>query len=126
MKHYRLDGPIAPTLRPTEHGADIDATLYLIRVVFVELFAQAAEDPEGFGEEFAAMHELALSAQTHGPDSHPQHAFDALMEGYLAKYADDGRIRLSHEGVRQMRDGASEIAAPRPVPGQRTEGGAAA
>jgi hypothetical protein len=124
MKHYRLDGPIPATIRPTEHGADIDATLYLTRVVFVELFAQAAEDPEAFGEEFAAMHELALSAQTHGPDSHARHAFDARMEDYLKQYADDGRIRLSHEGVRQMRDGAGEIAAPRPVPGQRQAGAA--
>lgn len=125
MNHYRLDGPIPATIRPTEHGADIDASLYLTRVVFVELFAQAAEDPEGFGEELATMHEMASAAQLHGADSHARHAFDARMEYYLKRYADDGRIRLSHEGVRQMRDGAGEIAAPRPVPGQRTEGSAA-
>lgn len=119
MTHYRLDGPTPATIRPTEHGADIDASLWLIRAVFTELFAQAAEDPEGFGEEFAAMHELALSAQTHGADSHARHAFDARMEDYLAAYADDGRIRLSHEGVRQMRDAGVEIAAPRPLPAQQ-------
>ena len=124
MKHYRLAGPIPATLRPTEHGADIDASLWLIRAVFAELFAQAAEDPEGFGEEFAAMHEMALSAQTHGRDSQARHAFDARMEDYLKAYADDGRIRLSHEGVRQMRDGAEEIAKPRPVPAQREAGAA--
>lgn len=118
MTHHRLDGPIPPTIRPTEHGADIDASLWLIRAVFMELFAQAAEDPEGFGEEFAAMHELALSAQTHGRDSHPRHTFDARMEDYLTAYADGGRIRLSHEGVRQMRNAAEEITTPRPVPAQ--------
>lgn len=125
MTHYRLDGPIPATIRPTEHGADIDVSLYLIRAVFTELFAQAAEDPEGFGEELAAMHELAQSAQLHGRNSHARHAFDASMEEYLAQYAGDGRIRLSHAGVRQMRDAAGEIAAPRPVPGQHTEGNAA-
>lgn len=119
MKHYRLDGPIPPTIRPTEHGADIDASLWLTRAVFTELFAQAAEDPEGFGEEFAAMHALALMAQTHGPDSHARHGFDMRMEDYLKAYADDGRIHLSHEGVRQMRDAGVEIATPRPVPSQQ-------
>jgi hypothetical protein len=124
MKHYRLDGPIPVTLRPTDKGVDIDASLWLIRAVFTELFAQAAEDPEGFGEELAAMHELAQAAQLHGRDSHARHAFDARMEDYLARYADNGRIRLSHEGVRQMRDAGTEIAKPRPVPGQREAGAA--
>lgn len=124
MKHYRLDGPIPTTIRPTEHGADIDASLWLIRAVFVELFEQAAEDPEGFGEELADMHELAQAAQLHGRDSHARHAFDAHMEDYLKQYADGGRIRLCHEGVRQMRDAATEIAQPRPVSGQRAAGAA--
>jgi hypothetical protein len=124
MKHHRLDGPIPATIRPTEHGADIDVSFWLTRAVFVELFAQAAEDPEGFAEEFADMHEMAQAAQLHGPDSHAQHAFDARMEDYLKAYADDGRIRLSHAGVRQMRDAGQEIAAPRPVPGQREAGAA--
>lgn len=118
MNHYRLDGPIPATIRPTNNGADIDVSLYLIRAVFTELFAQAAEDPEGFGEELAAMHELAQAAQLHGRDSHARHAFDARMEDYLTRYADDGRIRLSHTGVRQMRDAGQEIATPRPVPSQ--------
>jgi len=124
MKHHRLDGPIPATIRPTEHGADIDASLWLTRAVFVELFEQAARDPEGFGEEFADMHELAVAAQTGGRNSHAQHEFDARMEDYLQKYADDGRIRISHAGVRQMRDAGQEIAAPRPVRGQREAGAA--
>lgn len=125
MKHYRLDSATPATVRPTQDGADLDVSLYLIRVVFTDLFAQAAEDPEGFGEELAAMYELAQSAQIHGRDSHARHVFDARMEEYLDRYADGGRVRLSHEGVRQMRDAGREIATPRPVPAQR-EGGEAA
>lgn len=119
MKHYRIDGPIPATVRPTENGADLDVSLYLIRAVFAELFAQAAEDPEGFGEEFAAMHELAQAAQVHGCDSHARHAFDGRMEDYLKQYADEGRIRLYATGLHQLRDAAVEITAPRPVPGQQ-------
>lgn len=124
MNHHRIDGPIPVTVRPTENGADLDVSLYLIRAVFVELFAQAAEDPEGFGEELAAMHELAQAAQVHGRDSHARHAFDGRMEDYLKQYADDGRIRLYATGLRQLRDAAVEIATPRPVPGQRSAGAA--
>lgn len=124
MNDHRIDGPIPVTLRPTIPGADLDVSLYLIRAVFAELFQSAAEDPQGFGEEFADMHELSLSAQTGGRDSHARHEFDARMEKYLAEFADDGRVRLYGDGLRQLRDAAAEITAPRPVPGQRTAGAA--
>ncbi len=124
MKPYRIEGPSPLTVHVTDDGAELDISLFLIRAVFAELFAQAAEDPEGFGEEFAAMYELSQSAQHHGRDSHARHAFDARMEGLLKEYANEGRIPLYAGGIRQLRDALAEIAAPRPVPGQRSAGAA--
>ncbi|MGW5616207.1 hypothetical protein [Streptomyces sp. NPDC003877] len=117
-KHYRIDAPIPVTLRPTDKGVDIDISRFLVRAVFLELFGQAAEDPEGFGEEFADMHQLALSAQHQGRDSHARHEFDARMEKLLEQYAGDGRIEVYSDGLRQMRDATAELTAPRPVPAQ--------
>lgn len=123
-QHYRIDAPIPVTLRPTDKGVDVDISMFLIRAVFVELFQQAAEDPEGFGEEFADMHQLALSAQHQGRDSHARHEFDARMEKLLEQYAGDGRIEVYGNGLRQMRDATAELTAPRPVPAQREAGAA--
>lgn len=122
---YRIDGPIPVTLRPTEDGADLDVTRYLVQAVFTSLFEAADNNPEGFGEEFADMHSLALSAQRGGSDSHAWHEFDERMDAYLKEFADEGRIRLYAGGLRQLRDASKEIATLRPVPGQRSEGNAA-
>jgi hypothetical protein len=118
-QHYRIDAPIPVTLRPTENGVDIDISRFLERAVFLELFSQAAEDPEGFGEEFADMHQLALSAQHQGRDSHARHEFDTRIQALLEQYAGDGRIEVYGTGLRQMRDATAELTAPRPVPAQR-------
>lgn len=116
---YRIDGPIPAFVTATEDGADIDISLHLVRAVFAELFHAAAEDPKGFGEEFADMYLLSQSAQYQGRDSHARHEFDARMEKYLAEFADEGRIRLYATGLHQLRDALAQIAAPRPVPGQQ-------
>lgn len=121
---YRIDGPIPAFVTATEDGAELDISLHLIRAVFAELFQQAAEDPKGFAAEFADMYELSQSAQHQGRDSHARHEFDARMVAYLKEFADEGKVRLYATGLHQLRDALAEIAAPRPVPGQRQAGAA--
>ncbi|MET7436602.1 hypothetical protein ACFYQQ_00940 [Streptomyces sp. NPDC005496] len=125
MNRYPIDGPLPLTLRVTSDGADLDVSTFLVRAVFTELFQQAAEDPTGFGEEFAAMYELSQSAIHQGRDSHARHEFDERMDQLLKEYANEGRIPLYASGLGQLRDAAGEITAPRQIPGAR-EGGAAA
>ena len=121
---YRIDGPIPTFVTATEDGADIDISLHLVRAVFASLFEAADANPEGFGEEFADMYALSVSAQQQGRDSHAWHEFDARMEKYLAEFADEGQVRLYATGLHQLRDALAQIAAPRPLPGQRSAGAA--
>jgi len=116
---YHIDGPIPTFVTATEDGAALDISLHLVRAVFASLFEAADSDPAGFGEEFADMHALSVSAQHQGRDSHARHEFDSRMEAYLKEFADEGRIRLYATGLRQLRDALVEITTPREVPGQR-------
>jgi len=122
---YKIEGPFPLAVRPTEAGADLDITQFLVRAVLVQLFADAAEDPQGFGEEFADMYALSQSAQVQGRDSHARHEFDERMDKMLTAFG-DGRIDLYATGLRQLRDALDEVLKPREVPSQRREGGAAA
>ena len=122
--NYRIDAPVPFTLRRTAAGVEIDVEQWLVKALFLELFSQADADPEGFGEEFADMHALSLSAQHQGRDSHARHEFDARMEKLLDQVADGGRIRVSGAGLGQLRDATAELAAPRPVPAQHEAGAA--
>lgn len=121
---YRIDGPIPVFVSATEDGAEIDISRHLVKAVFAALFEAADNDPQGFGEEFADMHALAVSAQHQGNDSNAQHEFDARMEKYLDEFADGGVLRLFGPAVVQLRDACGEISKPRPVPGQREAGAA--
>jgi hypothetical protein len=116
---YRIDGPIPFTVTATESGADINIERFLVRALFAALFEAADRDPEGFGVEFADMHSLAISAQHQGRDSHARHEFDDRMDAYLKEFLGKPVISLYGDGVRQMRDAFTELAAPRPVPGQQ-------
>lgn len=118
-QHYTITAPIPITLRPTANGVDIDVSQWLTRGVLLELFADAAEDPMGFAEEMADLHQLAVSAQHQGRDSHARHEFDARVEKLLNRVADGGRIPVYGTGVGQLRDATAELAAPRPVPSQQ-------
>lgn len=124
MSSYRIDGPIPFTVTPTEAGADINIERYLIRALFTALFEAADNDPEGFGDEFADMHRLAISAQHNGGDSNARHEFDTRMDAYLTEFLGEPVISLYGGGVRQLRDAMTQIATPRPVPGQREAGAA--
>ena len=120
----RIDGPFPIGVTATQDGATLDISLFLVRAVFMELFQQAAEDPEGVGEELADMYALAQSAQHQGPDSAARHEFDDRMEKMLDQYADGGTLPLYGDAVVQARDALAEIAKPRPVPAQREAGAA--
>lgn len=122
---YRIDGPIPFTVTATESGADINIERWLVRALFTALFQAADNDPEGFGEEFADMHALFISAQHGGKDSHARHEFDERMESLLKELVGDPVIELYGNGVRELRDATTEIATPRALPGQRSEGSAA-
>lgn len=116
---YRIDGPIPFTVTATESGADINIERWLVRALFAALFEAADADPEGFGEEFADMHSLSISAQHGGKDSPARHEFDTRMERYLREFVGEPVLELYGDGVRQVRDAFTAIAGPRPVPGQQ-------
>jgi hypothetical protein len=124
MTSYRIDGPIPFTITATESGADINIEHYLVRALFTALFEAADNDPHGLGEEFADMHALAVSAQHGGRDSRARHEFDERMDRYLREFLGEPVISLYGDGVRQLRDAMTAIAAPRPVPAQREAGAA--
>lgn len=107
---YRIDGPIPFTITATDRGADIGIERYLVRALFAALFEAADADPEGFGEEFADMHSLAVSAQHGGRDSRARREFDSRMDAYLKEFLGEPAIELYDNGVRQARDAFAEIA----------------
>lgn len=115
---YRIDGPIPFTVTPTGTGADINIERWLVRALFTALFEAADNDPEGFGEELADMHQLAVSAQHGGRDSHARHEFDTRMDTLLRELVGEPVISLCGDGVRQLRDAMTAITTPRPVPAQ--------
>jgi hypothetical protein len=121
-----VGGPFPIRVNATPSGAELDMTSFLISAVFTELITKADDDPEGLVEELRDMAGLLRSAVHQGRDSHAQHEFDDRMQGLVKEFGNDGMVPLYGPAVARMRDRLAEIAAPRPVPGQRTEGGAAA
>lgn len=117
--NHKIEGPFPLTLTATTTGADLDITTYLTRAVLLELFAQADEDPHGFGEELADLHQLAVSAQHQGRDSHARHEFDDRVQTLIDGLAGGGLVPLYAGGLRQLRDAIDRVLAPREVPGQR-------
>lgn len=115
---YKIEGPFPLTLRATDDGAALDLTRFLFPVL-AELCQQAAEDPEGVGQELADLGDLLQSADVQGRDSHARHEADERMHTLIDELADGGSMPLYATGLRQMRDALTEIAAPRPVPGQQ-------
>jgi hypothetical protein len=120
----KIDGPFPITVRATDKGAELDISAFLIRAVLTELITDASEDPEGFGLELAGLADLMRSAVHQGRDSHARHEFDEQMQHLVDRCADGGAVPLYGAAVTQLRDALSEIAVPRPVPGQREAGAA--
>lgn len=115
---YRIEGPTPLTVQAAADGAEIGLAA-IMRNVFLELFEDAAGDPDSFSAEFADMHAMSISAQHGGPDSHVRHEFDERMNQMIDKYADGGKVGVYATGVAQLLAAVREITAPRPVPGQR-------
>lgn len=114
-----VDGPFPIRINATASGAELDLSAFLIGAVFTELITAAAEDPEYLVEELGEMAGLLKSAVHQGRDSHARHAFDEKMQGFVKEFGNDGMVPLYGEQVGRLRDRLAEIAAPRPVPGQR-------
>lgn len=116
---YKIEGPFPLTVDVTEDGAEIGVRAFL-RVVFLDLFDEAAKDPEFFGKQFAEMYALSQSAQVQGRDSHARHEFDERLHQMLDAFAGDGRIELYATGLTQLRDAINELLKPREIPAQQT------
>lgn len=117
MKH-KVEGPTPLTIGATKDGAEIGLASAL-RPLFLELFADADNDPETFAETFTDMHSLAQAAQRGGADCHARHEFDERLDRMLDQYANGGAVEVYAGGLAQLLAAVREIAAPRPVPGQR-------
>lgn len=118
-----VDGPYRIYVDPAPTGVAIDVSHYLTSVL-LNLAAAAEEDGAGLLADLTHLAELARSAVGTGRDSHATHERDERAQDLLAEVADDGRIPVYGAAVTRMRDRLTQIAAPRPVPGQRQAGAA--
>lgn len=119
-----VDGPFPVRVAATLSGAELDVSSFLFKAVFAELIAKADDDPEALAAELSDMADLLRSAVAQGPNSHARHEFDEAMQRMIKEYAADGLIPLYSPAVGRMAERLTEIAAPRPVPGQREAGAA--
>lgn len=125
MTDNTVGGPFPIRVNATPSGCELDVSSFLVAAVFTELISKADDDPEGLVDELKDMAELLRSALHQGKDSHARHEFDARMQALVKEFGNDGAIPLYGAAVGRMRDRLAQIAAPRPLPGQR-EGEAAA
>jgi len=123
-KTVPVNGPFPIRVGATPSGAELDISSFLFKGVFAELIAKADEDPQGLVEELAGMADMLRSALHAGPDSHARHAFDEGMQQLLKEYADEGVVPVYGPAVGRLAERLAQIAAPRPVPGQREAGAA--
>lgn len=119
-----VSGPFPIRVAASAGGADIDASAFLVQAVFTELITKADESPEELVAELADMVGLMRSAMHGGRNSHARHEFDERMQQMLTEYANGGVIPVYGPAVGRMADRLAQIAAPRPVPGQRSAGAA--
>lgn len=120
-----VDGPFPVKVCATPSGAVLDVSGFLVKAVFPELITRADDDPEALVTELADLADLLRSAVHGGRNSHARHEFDGCMQRMAKEYANDGVIPVYGDAVARLASRLAEIAAPRPVPGQRTERGAA-
>lgn len=120
-----VTGPFPIRVNATPSGCELDMSAFLVSAVFTELITKADDDPEGLVDELKDMAGLLHSAVHQGRDSHARHEFDDRMQELVKEFGNDGLVPLYGPAVARMRDRLAQIAAPRPVPGQRSEGSAA-
>jgi hypothetical protein len=124
-KTVPVDGPFPIRVGATPSGAELDVSSFLFKAVFTELISKADDDPMGLVAELADMTELLRAAAHGGRDSQARHEFDERMQQMLKEFANDGMVPVYGAAVGRMALRLGEIAALRPVPGQRSEGNAA-
>lgn len=124
MTDNTVGGPFPIRINTTPSGCELDVSSFLVAAVFTELITKADDDPEGLVEELRDMAALLRSALHQGKDSHARHEFDERMQSLVKEFGNDGAIPLYGPAVGRMRDKLAQIAAPRPVPGQREAGAA--
>lgn len=120
-----VDGPFRLYLTATPTGISIDVSHYLTAVI-TGLAQAADEDPDGVRDELVDIAELVRAAGHSGSDSHAAHERDDRIARLLAEVAGEGVIPVYGAQVGALRDSLVRLSAPRPVPGQRVEGSAAA
>lgn len=119
-----VDGPFPIRVNATPSGCELDLSAFLISAVFTELITAASEDPQGLVDELADMAGLLRSAVHQGRDSHARHEFDERMHQLVGEFAGGGTVPVYGAQVGRLAARLSELAAPRPVPGQREAGAA--
>lgn len=120
-----VDGPFRLYLAATPSGIAIDVSHYLTAVI-TGLAQAADEDPDGVRDELVDIADLVRAAGHSGSDSHAAHERDDRVTRLLAEVAGEGVIPVYGAQVAALRDALVRLTAPRLVPGQRAEGGAAA
>lgn len=119
-----VSGPFPIRVSASPGGMDVDVSAFLFQAVFTELITKAADSPTELVAELADMADLMRSAMHGGRNSQARHEFDERMQQMLTEYANDGVIPLYGPAVGRMADRLAQIAAPRPMPGQRSAGAA--
>ena len=122
-KTLPVDGPFRVRVRATTSGAELDVSHYL-GVALLSLAAAVEEDPESVLEDLVDLAAWSRTAQGQGKDSHATHERDERLNKLLTEIADDGTIPVYGAQVGALAARLAEIAAPRPVPGQREAGAA--
>lgn len=119
-----VSGPFPIRVAASAGGMDVDVSAFLFQAVFTELITKAADAPKELVAELADMADLMRSAMHGGRNSQARHEFDERMQQMLKEYANDGVIPVYGPAVGRMAERLAQIAAPRPLPGQREAGAA--
>jgi hypothetical protein len=119
-----VSGPFPIKVAASPGGADVDVSAFLFQAVFTELITKASDAPKELVAELADMADLMRSAMHAGRNSQARHEFDERMQQMLTEYANGGVIPVYGPAVGRMAERLTQIATPRPVPGQRQAGAA--
>ncbi len=120
-----VSGPHRIYVDATPSGAGLDVSHWL-HSVLVSVAEKVAEDPQGVVDELVEIAELSASAAAQGSDSHAAHERDVRVQDLMEQVAGAGVLPVYGTQVAALAERLRTLVTPRPVPGQRAEGGAAA
>lgn len=116
MSNLPVDGPYRIGVTPLPGGARIDISHYLTTVI-VSLAELAAEDGPQLLEQLQDI--AAAHAASTGPDSHPAHERDTLVEALLGEAGHEGAMSVYGPGVDRLAAALLRTVRPRLLPGQQ-------